>query len=78
LWEPRPAPVGVNVDPLGDRFERSVFPEAFLALLGLAEPAEPDMLPVVFTDEPVVVPHVVAPPIVLCARVRMCLRVRKL
>jgi hypothetical protein len=56
-----------NVDPLGDRFERSVFPEAFLALLGPAEPAEPDMLPVVFTDEPVVVPHVVAPPIVLFA-----------
>jgi hypothetical protein len=61
--------VGVNVDPLGDRLGRRVFPEAFLALLGLVEPVEPDMLPVVFIDEPVVVPliPVVAPPAVLCA-----------
>jgi hypothetical protein len=69
--------VGVNVDPLGDRLGRRVFPEAFLALLGLVEPVEPDMLPVVFIDElpvvfidePVVVPliPVVAPPALLCA-----------
>jgi hypothetical protein len=56
LRSPEPGPVGVNVDPLGERLGRRVFPEAFLALVGAVEPVVPDMPPVVFTDEPVVLP----------------------
>jgi hypothetical protein len=48
--------VGVNVDPLGEPLGISVFPEAFLGPLGAIEPVAPD--PVVFIDEPVVVPLV--------------------
>ena len=45
----------------------SVFPEAFLGPLGAIEPVAPD--PVVFIDEPVLVPliPVVEPPLVVCA-----------
>jgi hypothetical protein len=61
--------VGVRVDPLGDRLGRRVFPDAFLALLGAVEPVVPDMPPVMFIDEPVVVPliPVVELPLVVCA-----------
>jgi hypothetical protein len=63
--------VGVRVDPLGDRLGRRVFPDGFLALLGVVvvEPVVPDMPPVVFIDEPVVVPliPVVELPLVVCA-----------
>jgi len=61
--------VGVRVDPLGDRLGRRVFPDGFLALLGAVEPVVPDMPPVVFIDEPVVVPliPVVELPLVVCA-----------
>jgi hypothetical protein len=48
--------VGVNVDPLGEPLGMSVFPEAFLGPLGAIEPVVPD--PVMFIDEPVVVPLV--------------------
>ena len=46
-----------------------MFPEAFLALLQAVDPVVPDTLPLVFIDEPVVVPliPVVAPPALLCA-----------
>jgi hypothetical protein len=69
LRSPEPGPVGVRVDPLGDRLGRRVFPDAFLALLGAVEPVVPDMPPVVFIDEPVVVPliPVVELPLVVCA-----------
>jgi hypothetical protein len=53
--------VGVNVDPLGEPLGMSVFPEAFLGPLGAIEPVVPDRVipdPVVFIDEPVVVPLV--------------------
>jgi hypothetical protein len=68
LRSPEPGPVGVNVDPLGERLGMSVFPEAFLPLLGAVEPVVPVTLPVGFTDEPVVAPlvPVVGTP-VLCA-----------
>src|SRR3981081_1725294 len=52
LRSPEPGPVGVNVDPLGERLGMRVFPEAFLALLVAVEPVVPVTLPVVFTDEP--------------------------
>ena len=47
----------------------SVFPEAFLALLQAVDPVVPDTLPLVFIDEPVLVPliPVVEPPLVVCA-----------
>ena len=47
----------------------SVFPEAFLALLQAVDPVVPDTLPLVFIDEPVLVPliQVVEPPLVVCA-----------
>jgi len=68
LRSPEPGPVGVNVDPLGERLGMRVFPEAFLALLGAVEPVVPVTLPMVFTDEPVPVPliPVVGTPVV-CA-----------
>ena len=56
LRSPEPGPVGVSVDPLGERLGMRVFPEAFLALLVAVEPVVPVTLPVVFTDEPVAVP----------------------
>ena len=47
----------------------NVFPEAFLALLQAVDPVVPDTLPLVFIDEPVLVPliPVVEPPLVVCA-----------
>lgn len=68
LERPEPAPVGVNVDPLGEAPAPIVLPDGFLTLLGpvLVEPAvEPDARPVAlpFTDEPVVVPLTAAPPV---------------
>ena len=69
LRSPEPGPVGVNVEPLGERLGISVFPEAFLALLGAVDPVVPDTLPLVFIDEPVLVPliPVVEPPLVVYA-----------
>jgi hypothetical protein len=70
LRSPEPGPVGVNVEPLGERLGISVFPEVFLALFGAVEPlVVPDTLPVVFIDEPVVplIPAVEPTPFVVCA-----------
>jgi hypothetical protein len=69
LRSPDPGPVGVNVEPLGERLGISVFPEAFLALLGAVDPVVPDTLPMVFIDEPLVplIPVVEPPPLLVCA-----------
>jgi hypothetical protein len=61
--------VGVSVEPLAERLGISMFPEAFLALLGAVEPVMPDTLPVVFIDGPPVVPLIPVEelPLVVCA-----------
>ena len=69
LPRPEPGPRGVSVDPLGEAFGASVFPDGFIVLFGLVlgeplEPAEPVALPVVplFVDEPIVDPVAEVPP----------------
>jgi hypothetical protein len=56
---PEPGPVGASVDPLGEAFGASVFPDGFMVLFGVAD--EPLPMPVV-PDVPVPVPT--APPVV--------------
>jgi hypothetical protein len=69
LPRPEPGPLGVRVDPLGEGFGASVFPDGFMVLFGLVptepvEPTEPAARPVVlpFMDEPTVDPLAAVPP----------------
>jgi hypothetical protein len=62
---PEPGPVGVRVEPLGEEFGPSVFPDGLMVLFGLA-PAPPVVLPSmelpVVVELPAVPPAVELPP----------------
>jgi hypothetical protein len=65
---PEPGPVGVKVDPLGEPFGPSVFPDGFMLLGALLVGVEPVVLPapmpvVPFVVLPVEPPLMDAPPV---------------
>ena len=63
---PEPGPVGVSVEPLGEEFGPSVFPEGLAVLFGFVTAPPVPELPVVvpFIEDPVVVPLPADPPAV--------------